>query len=35
MFKPVATDFFKKQSLVHIDPFGILHNVIEQIDPFT
>jgi hypothetical protein len=31
---PVATDFKKKQSLEHIDPFKILHNTIEQIDPF-
>jgi hypothetical protein len=26
--------FFKKQSLEQIDPFDILHNMIEQIDSF-
>jgi hypothetical protein len=32
---PVTTDFFfKKESLEQIDPFNILHNMIEQIDPF-
>jgi hypothetical protein len=32
---PVATYFFKKQSLEQIDPFDILHNMIKQIDPFN
>jgi hypothetical protein len=28
--RPVATDFFKEQSLEQIDPFNILHNMIEN-----
>jgi hypothetical protein len=31
---PVATDFLKK-SFELIDRFNILHNTIEQIDPFV